>query len=485
MIIHQDWLVRNSQRKYPLDDSATAMSDSGVLLPEDFVVDLNIWVPAYMFPAVPYKGIPARMLEYMYISSVTVTEHLVSLTLLGSSIPAMPESGVRPEESEVFTPVAVLSLPRPIVQYKNYALSPLMPGVSGWVAFGLSATDQRLFQLSFSKPSSTLLCPKAVRTYDDRPVFDVGTVDGFSVVRGDVKLEGLEPLTVGIKMVQVGGTPRRAIVFDLVQDPEVLREFAGECGGVPESGTCNKQPILSLGGVTPDCDGFITVEVDGLDVRWLDDGLCLDSDVNIDDVCGQDDGLPYPDGTFKNETVYDRPCDTTLPYSMTPSDEVLESSFIPQKGSWYFDDATGNIVGIPRLTGSTVRTCISCYKPAVKERRFSLVMTTHGSNCEGGLTLMEQGLRRINITSTGDVFKRSRSGEELKIMSGANLNLITLTANESGLGTLKAGSQTYVFAADDPYWQPSGTCGVYTSGDPYEDSAYVEITSFSVSEVPL
>lgn len=479
MIIHQDWLVQNSQRKYPLDDSATATADDDNLLPEDFIIDANIWVPKYL-----YSGSPERELQTLYISSAAVTPYLVSITILGSVLPAKPYGQPAPETPEQFVPIAVISMPKPIVPYKNYPVSPLLEGVSGWVAFGIAAADNRSFNLSFTKPVATMLSMKAVRTYEQAPVKSVSVLDGFSAVAGDVKLVGAEPLTVSTQLVNVNGTDRKALVFDLALDAEVLQNFAGKCGGAPESGTCNKQPILSMAGVTPDCEGFITMVVEGLNVRWLDDGLCMDSDVNIEDVCGEDDGLPNPDGTFKSEVTYERPCDLTIPYNMIPSDEILDSEFIPQTGSWYFDDTSNRIIGIPNYDGVWIATCISGWKTGLNYRKFTLGMVVHGY-CEGGLYLMDEGLRQIRITTDGRVYKRSRSGEEISIGTGANVLDVRLSVDGTGLGKLVSGSVNYTFPAGDAYWQPSGACGAYIEGDPYVTGTYAEISTFGVSEAVI
>jgi len=74
VIINQDWLVRNSQRRYPLDDSATSYFDSGERLPEGFIVDAHIWVPEYAYSI-------SKTLRYVYLASESVSTGIVSLTL--------------------------------------------------------------------------------------------------------------------------------------------------------------------------------------------------------------------------------------------------------------------------------------------------------------------------------------------------------------------------------------------------------------------
>lgn len=477
MIIHQDWMVKNSQRKYPIDDSATAMSDSGDLLPEDFLLDANIWAPRYVYTASPY-----RELRYLYISSISVTDTLVSMTLLGSYEPAMPLDGVRPETPEVFVPIGVVTLPRPVVPYKNYPVTPLLDGVMGWVAFGLAANDHRRFNLTFSKPSATTLVPKTVQAYHSFPVWSMGVLNGFSTVDGDVKFIGTDPLEVEVRDITIGTETKRAMVLNLTNDGDVLKGYAGKCGGVPESGTCNKQPILSIAGVTPDCDGNIGIEFRDLDVKWLPDGVCIDSDVAVSDVCSADDGLPNEDGSLKSEVAYERPCDVTIPYTMTPSETVMDESFIPQSGSWYYDDDAGEIVGIPNESGVYIGTCLSSWKSGLVSRKFTANLTVSGTYTEAGIYLMDEGLRKVVVDNDGNLWKWSRSGEKLLAGSGFSLSDITITTNGSGLGVIKTGGTEYVFAADDPYWQPSGTCGIYAVGN-ISAGASVNIAEFTVTEV--
>ena len=86
-IIYQDWLVQNSQRKYPVDDGATAVDDSGKELPDSVIIDANIWIPG-LFGAVRARSV--------YISSITSTPSLFSITFQMSNNPAINVIGGTP-----------------------------------------------------------------------------------------------------------------------------------------------------------------------------------------------------------------------------------------------------------------------------------------------------------------------------------------------------------------------------------------------------
>jgi hypothetical protein len=329
MSTYQDWLVRNSLRKYPFADTASHISDNGTPLPEGFLVDANIWVPNYV-----YAG---GTLKYLYLSSAAVSGDVVSLTILGAMTMYAP--------AEEFVPIAVLSLPLPIDDYRNYPIEPLLEGVRGWVSFG-PATRTSRFSLGFSSPEQTVFVPKAVRYFSNLPVERFTTVNGFSDAVGDVRLVPIAPMVGEIKTMLVEGEPTRTLVLSLTEDADTLREFAGPCGGTPESQTCNKTPIASISGVTPDCAGNITIDFQGLTVRAFSGGggLCIDSPINLVDTCGQSDELPDENGILPGEIVWERPCDLAVPYVADFDTYDVLNDLVPDGGSSFYNIADKTIV---------------------------------------------------------------------------------------------------------------------------------------------
>lgn len=468
MLIHQDWLVENSHRKYPVDDSATATSDSGELLPEDFLIDANLWVPRHV-----YSLSPLRELRYVYVSSAAVSSSLVSLTFLGSHLPAISPDGSTPA-AELFVPLAVIVVRKPVIPYKNYPVTPLLDGVKGWVTFG-TATQRNGIGLMFSNPKQSLLVPKAVRFFNPLPVESLSVEGGFSSVQGDVTLVGNAPFLTEVRDVLIDGDSKRAIVLSLEETADVLKKFSGPCGKLPESGTCDKAPILSVSGVTPDCDGNLTIEFQDITVRWLDDGsgFCLDSAINLEDVCGEEKGLPNDEGVLPSEYDYVRSCNLPTPYTLVIGGSVLRDEFIPQSGFWYITG--GKIYGLPQSGGAFAGTCHASIPSGITSRRFQATLAVSGS-AEGGMFIMAQGLRKILIKSDGTVWKTALGGTPVMIGSGA---IMDVTISD---GQIDSGSFSYTFAPGDEYNQPQGVCGVFVGGDPYMVTGVVELSAFQVSD---
>lgn len=445
MIVSQDWLVRNAQRSYPVDELATTIDDSGNRLLDGILIDANIWVPKHV-----YSSYPLRELQYLYVSSIAITPFIVSITFLGAVEAITPVDGSAAQVEE-FVPIAVLCLEKPVVPYKNHAIEPLLDGVRGWVALGSVVNDGTEHSLKFTTPQQSMLTPKAVHTFSQPPVTSLQVEDGFSLTRGDITFIGDSPLTIRKQVLSVNGEDKDCLLFELDSTKDILQNFAGPCGGRPESETCNKVPISSISGVSPDCQGNLTIEFEDITVRQKEDGtgFCLDSEVGRDEACDPNDGLPE-DGILKTEFERVRPCEFSPPFDISPIDvTTLEAKFVPQSGSWF--EAGGTIFGFPTTQGIEIASCIQAFPPStesVTTRTFSATVALV-TNVEGGLFVMKEGFRSI-IVRNGDLVGTSTFGEE-QVFGSVGISPLVVGVDRTING----------LAIPDIWWRPSGLCGVY------------------------
>jgi hypothetical protein len=324
-LVFPGWSNVNENRGYPLHDLATKESPEGVKLPEDILADANIMVPES-------AG------QFVFVSSVAVTPGLVSVTFLATDTDPFSAGSSAPSD---FVPLAAISVPRPITLYKNYAIDALYPGVWGWVAFGSGVDEQDTFSVRLVTPDAGLLCSKAARSYKDYPVTSLGKAGRVTELTGLVRLRGEGDIVIEKAIRLIAGRKREVIKFglDLSVTPEdILREYAGPCGVRPEDRTCpDGKPLLTINGVTPDCDGNIDIIFQGLDpqVTGVQHGLVVDLPISLDDVCG----------TF-DPTRFD-PVDLCAPTSSSSESSQSSSSESSQSSSSvvpppiiteYFDD---------------------------------------------------------------------------------------------------------------------------------------------------
>lgn len=291
--INRDWYERNALIAYPLDESATAAIPDVGLLPTDVLVDLSLRYPSTL-------GL------YPFLSAVSVTPRLTTLTFQVSDHPTTPTT---------LTPLAVVSVPSPVPTFRPLPVLPQAAGVGGWLVLGHGAVASRgtqaALQARFTSPAQSLLCRRACRPYKPLPVTGIRDLRAGQLLAGVVKLLADPPLTLTRETRTVQGISRDVIVLRLsdgvaAQPPgganhSVLEEFAGPCGGRPDSRSCPPpRPIEFINSVSPDCDGQITLEFAGCAVPaelTTTTGFVLDCGSGLGDACPPP-YLPDADGNL-------------------------------------------------------------------------------------------------------------------------------------------------------------------------------------------
>lgn len=316
-IRNASWYGLNGTRPWPVDDTATLRDDNGLWLPHHVLVDANI-------------RFPSSVAKFAYVGSVSVTDALVSLTILGSPFsPAYPASNPPASTTVGFVPLAVVTLKRPVDIFRHYALEPLASGVGGWVVFGPGIQEPYIGR--FSTPGQALLTPRIARQYKDVPVAGLGVEGRTGLLDGLVSLKSGNDLEIVAETREIDGVVRDVIVFRLKDTTgqessrNVFDVYKGPCGANPDSGNCgDPQPIEFLGAVGPDCCGNVTIELRGCAEIASVQGTCgvvIDCDLGVVDACISPDRLPK-DGKLPST----QPDYCELESSIFSSETIEESS---------------------------------------------------------------------------------------------------------------------------------------------------------------
>ena len=277
-IRNNHWYNLNEQHYYPLDDTASSISDAGDLMPEALISDLRLrW--------------PITFGKYAFISAAAVTPYLVTVL-----IEATDDLDNNPSSSVL---IAGVTLPKASLTVgRTYTLTAFQPGVGGYIAIG-SGIDQ-IYSGKFSTPRQSLLTPRAARSSRRPPVPTIAVENAATALKNLVNLVAIPPLYLTTESREIDGiTYDNVIVFRLAQETtsslttttteSVFSQFAGPCGRRVGSKTCpDPQPIQSINGVVADCDGMITLDFRGCALvgrNVSDCGVVIDCELGLADTC--------------------------------------------------------------------------------------------------------------------------------------------------------------------------------------------------------
>lgn len=260
-IRNQNWYNLQETRRYPLDDISTGEDDNGGVLRDNIIVDCHI-------------RFPSTLGNYLYIQGLTISNGLVTVVF----------GAAQNMSAERLKTIAAVSLQKPIDQNINYAITSIVPGVAGWVAFGSGVLEN--FSGRYSSPKQTLIQQRCARRYSALPISSLSKTGLSNKLSGVVNIAASLPLTAlyqetptntVIDPISRQSIPaKNVIILELDQDLNSdefnpLIDFIGPCGQRPESGTCGQEPISTLNGVAPDCDGNINIVFSGLEGRLFKD----------------------------------------------------------------------------------------------------------------------------------------------------------------------------------------------------------------------
>ncbi len=241
------WLSRNSGRKFPLDDTTTAVSDKGVRLEDDVITDLKIsW--------------PESLGQYAFVSFVSVTSRLVSIGITVSQSATAAVNCV---------PIANMVVNKTAAGRSVQRLSPMQAGVAGFVTFGDTSSE---LNLTFSSPQQSRLSPSAGSAYPTGGVSSL-SVPGAVKLTGNITLIAGNDISIRHTTLETdGGAPvGTAIVIGLNQPSagnNTLSKYVGDCARRPENGDCPTgnslaPAIQTINGISASCDRNIRLVFEG------------------------------------------------------------------------------------------------------------------------------------------------------------------------------------------------------------------------------
>lgn len=273
------WYNANEGRNFPIEDLASLSSTSGEVLPTDLIVDLNV--------STPDLGI-----DYIYVSSVTVSEFLVSVTL-GCVLNGKA------------SPLAAVSVERNINQvHRNLRLDSYLDGAVGWIVLGRGVIN-RVGRWVFSSPSNTRVLPRCLHVFTHEGVTSLKAYNSASELRGTVDVLSSDPQILRIyrDVRDINGTKTNCIVFGLNtlnESVDTLQRYVGECFNSPDSETCARSSIYSINHATPDCSGTVYIDIEEIPdngmitPRRVGSNLFLDYLVGLGSVCDKFEVTTFP-----------------------------------------------------------------------------------------------------------------------------------------------------------------------------------------------
>lgn len=305
MQLVQNWYDTCDETSYPIDERA----DTGI--PHDIISDISLrW--------------PAQLGDTAYISSVIVTDALLSIVLQ--------------TESALLGSVTVT---QPVEPFAPLTISPAVDGVGGFLIPGSGAPLRRV---RVASGTNAPIIPRCARPYS------CPAVNGFTLDSkiGTVKTQ-LEILAGdGIEVLAATAVPEDPTVSqDYVAQPRIQRklngayadsivvrmaatkdnyaavvEAAGACGGTASAGCAHR--IRKINSVEPDDNGNIDIEVVGaVPVTLVGElpGLALEMVYGLTALCNRDPLRRLLDTADLCEGSTD------------PSSEVPSSSVVPSSSS--------------------------------------------------------------------------------------------------------------------------------------------------------
>lgn len=284
---NQNWYDLQEGRRYPLDDRSTGIDDKGEPIADDIIVDCHI-------------RFPETIGQFAFVSALHVSANIVTAVIAVADAVDAPAT---------FKPIATISLAKPMQIGTNYPITPLAPGVAGWIAFGSGVGE--MFEGRYSTPIQSFISPRCARPYRPLPIPTLSKINLATTLTGMVNILAKTPVVATYydettipaenrlrkynpETGENSTDPIKAIVFRLAGDLidfNPLKEFGGDCKGRPESKTCAKPGLQNINGVKPDCDGNIQITAAGMSILPFENcgGFDIVTDNGLSIACNNND----------------------------------------------------------------------------------------------------------------------------------------------------------------------------------------------------
>jgi hypothetical protein len=304
-IRNQNFYSLQSTRRYPLDDLSTGTDDRGVRLRDNILADLHI-------------RFPVTLGNYVYVSGISVTKRLVTVTFLAAT---------SQDTAAEFTPLAAITLVKPVIENRQYLLEALYPGVGGWVVFGSGISED--FTGRFSAPTQSLVLAKCARPYRPLPIPSIGKLFRDTALTGIINIKAGADLEIGKKTVSIDGSDRDALVVRLtgaISNRNPLQAYVSPCFPQPESENCLKPGVEYINTVQPDCNGNITIQFTDSDVAPYRDcgGLAVEHTAELAEVCAASD-VPFDGPRYRDLCLTDSSSESLSSSSIDETPPLISS----------------------------------------------------------------------------------------------------------------------------------------------------------------
>ena len=295
-ILNNNWFNLNSIKRYPIDDKATGESDVGLDIPNDIVVDVRL-------------RFPETTAKFAAISSIHCGPGIVTVTFLGCQ--DYPVNTGELDAEPQFIPLAVISIPKPVLVGIPYSLTPMTDGVMGWIVFG-EGVEQK-FSATFTNTSQAIIAPRAASPYTVAGVSSISINNNEVKLKKDIKLRGLGDLDISYGEREIPGVGEvSALIFSLRNQStseNLYKKYHGKCQGRPESESCVKTSVEYINDVYPDCYGNININFSTNQIRnkvlvnSILKGMAVEMPLGMAEACTKTDYLPDEDGDLPNKYV--------------------------------------------------------------------------------------------------------------------------------------------------------------------------------------
>ena len=213
--------------------------------------------------------------------------------------------------------IAGFTLPKSqLLSGRTYALTTFRPGVGGFVVIGSDFTQS--YSGEFSSPRQSLLTPRAALATRRPAVTSIAVENAATPLSGLINLVAVAPLSLSKESRMIANRLYHdVIVFRLVEPAtsvfapgiapsSVFASFAGPCGQRVGSKSCpDPQPVQAINGVTPNCNGVLTLEFKGCATvgrNTQDCGVIVDCNLGLAASCSP----PYLPNLATGELPSDR-----------------------------------------------------------------------------------------------------------------------------------------------------------------------------------
>ena len=385
-IRNNHWYNLNEQRNYPLDDTASAVSDAGQRLPATLIADLRLrW--------------PVTHGQYAFVSSASVTKHIVTF-LVEATDDLDNSSG----NSVLLAGVSIPLASR--VNGRTYPLDVFEKGVGGFVTIG-SGVDKE-FTGNFSSPRQSLLTTRAARAARVPPIPSIGIEQASTSLRDVVNLTASAPIELSKETRVIDGVEYDNVIVmrlaekvvevaSIASADSVYSKYAGPCGKRVGSKSCfDPQPLQTINGITPDCDGVLILEFDGCATvgrNVQDCGVVIDCNMGLSDSCNPPYLPNLQTGELPSElplVIISPPLPPVPPIEPDCSISEIEVTLLSLPYCDTFDDGIAHgfyptdnsLFGIIADDSPAERDC--CDGPPVSDEHYGCDTSQSVSDSEGG-----------------------------------------------------------------------------------------------------